>query len=82
VEYQVDFRAAALHDLRGFTPGVSARVILKIQAMTHDLAGDVKRLRNFGIGYRLRVGDFRVLFDLSGDMIIVRRVVHRSKAYE
>ena len=47
-----------------------------------DLGGDVTRLTEFRPEYRLRVGDYRVLFDLEGDSVVVRRVLHRSKAYE
>ena len=35
-------------------------IIKDIEAMSDDLAGDVKRLTNFTPEYRLRVGDYRV----------------------
>ncbi|WP_336244970.1 type II toxin-antitoxin system RelE family toxin [Richelia sinica] len=57
-------------------------MINKIEAMQDDLQGDVKRLTNFTPEYRLRVGDYRVLFELEEQNIIVYRVKHRSKAYE
>lgn len=44
--------------------------------------GDVKRLTHFTPGWRLRVGDWRVLFDVNGTVIVVWRVVHRSQAYD
>ena len=44
--------------------------------------GDVKRLRNFTPAYRLRVGDYRVLFAVEGGRILVHRVVHRREAYD
>jgi mRNA interferase RelE/StbE len=50
--------------------------------MRNDLAGDVKRLVRFTPGLRLRVGDWRVLFSIENDIIVVWRVVHRSAAYE
>ncbi len=50
--------------------------------MQYDLQGDVKRLTNFTPEYRLRVGDYRVLFELAEQTIIIYRVKHRSKAYE
>lgn len=64
------------------SPDVARRILLKIYAMQDDLAGDVKRLTNMTSGYRLRVGDYRVLFELEGDRIIVYRVRHRREAYE
>lgn len=46
------------------------------------MAGDVKRLVHFTPGYRLRVGDWRVLFQTEGSRLVVYRIVHRSQAYE
>lgn len=54
----------------------------KISMMQDDLAGDVKRLVHYTPGYRLRVGDWRVLFEPIGTTIRIWRVVHRSAAYE
>ncbi|MBI4828428.1 MAG: type II toxin-antitoxin system RelE/ParE family toxin [Nitrospinae bacterium] len=40
-----------------------------------------KKLTNHSPEYRLRVGDYRVLFDVDGDKIAVYRVKHRKNAY-
>jgi mRNA interferase RelE/StbE len=58
------------------------RILGKLILLEVDLGGDVTRLTEFRPEYRLRVGDYRVLFDLEGDSVVVRRVLHRSKAYE
>jgi len=42
----------------------------------------LKDLTNFEPPYRLRVGDYRILFDIEDDVITVYRVKHRSKSYE
>lgn len=49
--------------------------------MTEDLAGDVKQLTNFSLEYRLRVGDYRILFEIEDNTIVVYRVRHRREAY-
>jgi hypothetical protein len=43
--------------------------------MQDGLPGSVKRLRQFGYGYRLRVGDYRVLFDLAGRNLLSKPFV-------
>ena len=63
------------------SPDVSRRIRSKINRLTDDLAGDVKRLTNFSPEYRLRVGDWRVLFNIVGDLISIELVSHRSEAY-
>ena len=81
MDYAVEFRPQAQRDLMALSPDVSRRVIKKIEALRHDLAGDVKRLVQHKPEYRLRVGDWRVLFEVVGPVIRVWRVVHRSEAY-
>jgi mRNA interferase RelE/StbE len=49
--------------------------------LANNLAGDVKRLTNFTPEYRLRVGDYRVLFEVKGDKLIMYRILHRKDAY-
>jgi mRNA interferase RelE/StbE len=63
------------------SPDVQRRIRSKINRLTHDLAGDVKRLTNYSPEYRLRVGDWRVLFNVAGDTISIERISHRSDAY-
>ena len=82
MRYTVVFMPKAERDMDSLSPDVARRILLKIYAMQDDLAGDVKRLTNMTSGYRLRVGDYRVLFELEGDRIIVYRVRHRREAYE
>ncbi len=49
--------------------------------MSDDLKGDVKRLTNFTPEYCLRVGDYRVLFEVENKEIVLYRVRHRREAY-
>jgi len=42
----------------------------------------VKKLTNFEPAYRLRVGDYRVLFDVSEEVVQVGRVLHRKESYK
>jgi mRNA interferase RelE/StbE len=45
------------------------------------LSGDVKRLTNFTPEYRLRVGEYRVLFETAGARVVIYRILHRREAY-
>jgi mRNA interferase RelE/StbE len=49
--------------------------------MQDDLAGDIKKLKGASKLYRLRVGDYRVLFELEGDLATVYDVSNRKDAY-
>jgi len=47
-----------------------------------DLTGDVKKLTNFTPEYRLRVGNYRILFEIENNKIIIYRIIHRKDAYK
>lgn len=60
----------------------ATRVIKALDRYAETGAGDVKALRGPLAGQmRLRVGDYRVLFEFSGDAIVIQGVRHRSQAY-
>ena len=81
VKYILAFKPRARKDLKALGSENLQRVLEKIEALTDNLAGDVKRLTDYTPEFRLRVGDYRVLFEIDGSTIIVYRVVHRRQAY-
>jgi mRNA interferase RelE/StbE len=68
-------------DIERLPPRIQLQIIKSMEAMSDDLKGDVKRLTNFTPEYRLRVGDYRVLFEVENKNIVVYRVRHRREAY-
>jgi len=43
--------------------------------------GDIKKLKNIVPAYRLRVGNWRILFDMS-DIIEIQEILPRGSAYK
>ena len=43
--------------------------------------GDIKNLVGKG-GYRLRIGDYRALFDIADNTIIIHAIAPRGQAYK
>ena len=79
--YQIEMKPKAWEDLDGLPERDAERVYVRIQKLADNLAGDVKKLRNFTPGYRLRVGDWRVLFDVDGNRVSIYRIHNRRDAY-
>ena len=79
--YQIEFKPRAIKDMKSFTPEDRRRIMSKIEALQNNLSGDVKRLTNFTPEYRLRVGDYRILFETEGDIVLIYRIKHRKDAY-
>ncbi len=44
--------------------------------------GDIKKLQGIDNGYRLRVGDLRVLFSIEDDIIYIDNIIPRGQAYK
>ena len=82
MEYRLEYRPLAQHALARLSPEVARRVLRKVERLRSGLAGDVKRLTAISPSYRLRVGDWRVLFEVQGDTVVIHDVKHRSKAYD
>lgn len=55
------------------------RLISAIEKL--PLEGDIKKLQN-RTGYRLRVGDFRVIFDSNGIIIDIIDIGNRGQIYK
>lgn len=60
------------------------RIGQRIEGYAADPAGpghDVVKLAGSVSQYRLRVGDWRVVFSVEGDLMTVERVGHRREVY-
>lgn len=43
--------------------------------------GDIKKLKGVEDGYRLRIGDLRVLFSIEDNTIYIDNIITRGQAY-
>jgi len=78
---KIEFKPLAGKDLSSLPAADQSRIFQKVGMLQHGLTGDIKRLTNFTPEYRLRVGDYRILFEVVEDSVIVYRIVHRRDAY-
>jgi mRNA interferase RelE/StbE len=84
---QIAYETKAIKDLKAIDAKERARIIAKIVQYAADpagLANQVIHLSNSPF-YRLRVGDYRVIFSLDEGVVVlmtVIRVRHRREAYE
>ena len=53
-----------------------------IEAVKKLPSGDVKKLRGYDSFYRLRVGDYRVIYKMENEIITVADVLPRGEAYK
>jgi len=82
MRYRIEISEKARERLRALPKEIRRNIGQRMETMRDDLRGDVLKLRDKGNRYRLRIGTFRVLFVLAGDMIQVYAVKDRKEAYE
>jgi mRNA interferase RelE/StbE len=83
-EYTVVFARSARRELERLEAGVARRIISRVEALAEDPRphGCVK-LQGAADLWRIRVGDYRVIYSLDDDarLVDIRVVRHRSDAY-
>lgn len=81
MKYGLRFESRSLKDLRKLDNRLSKRIVDRIESMTEDLKGDVKKLTDHSPQYRLRIGDYRILFDIEDKTIVIQRIRDRREVY-
>jgi mRNA interferase RelE/StbE len=79
---EIEWAEAAVQDMAALDKGIARRVKEAVERFARTGVGNIKKLQ--GIvppEYRLRVGDYRVRFDLHGENVRVLRVLNRREAY-
>ena len=77
----ITFTPAAARQWIKLSRDVRRRIDARLTAYAASGEGDVRRLKGRG-GSRLRVGDWRVIFDEGRDTIVVVAVGHRRDVYD
>ncbi len=70
--YDVQLTPAALRDLEGVPRDVQTRLINRIEALAEDpRPHGVKKLSGESELYRLREGDFRIVYEIRDEVLVV-----------
>ena len=79
---QIEIRKSAIKDLKQISEPYKTKIHNKILELRNfPNLQNLKKLTNFEPAYRLRIGDYRVLFDVENEFIIIGRVLHRKESY-
>jgi len=69
----------AAKELNGLDRPTQKRVLSGIYKLP---SGDVKKLKGYTAAFRLRIGDYRVLFEMSAGEIRISDILPRGEAYK
>lgn len=83
--YEVQFTDIAVKNLKKFPQKDQRLILTNIEKLADDPFSktNVKKLVNFGISYRLRVGNYRVFFEREDRLKIIDiiDILPRKKSY-
>lgn len=81
MRYKIELKPKAEKDLKALLPIHRIQIIEKLRRLEDNLQGDVKKLTNFTPEYRMRSGDYRILFEVAKNIVVVYRILHRREVY-
>ena len=80
--FTLEWKEDALADLEKLENSIVRRIIKKVEELLQDpYSKDIKRLKGIE-AFRLRVGDYRVIFEIEKDTILILKIGHRKNIYE
>ena len=80
---KIKIRKSAIKDLKKIDHEIRDRLHDKILSLVgFPNVSNIKKLTNFEPAYRMRVGNYRILFDVNDDIIEIGRVLHRKDSYQ
>ena len=83
--YEIQFSKSASKQIKKLPSEIQERIQVKINSLAIEPRPDgVKKLKGRENGYRVRVGDYRILYDVFDDvlLVIIVEVGHRSNIYK
>jgi mRNA interferase RelE/StbE len=82
VHFEVFYTKQSEAELLAFPPQIQRQIKAKIARLQGGFVGDIKKLNASDNIYRLRSGDFRILFEIEGANLVIRTIRDRKEAYE
>ena len=82
--FRIEWKPSALRELKRIDRQVTPRIIQAVERLAEDpFAVGVRKLRSAQHTYRLRVGEYRVLYEVveGGPTVVIVRVRHRGDVY-
>ena len=84
--FTVGYTPAAARDVRRLDPHIRAELLEATRVLAHAPypSGSNRIQLMTGITpphFRLRIGDYRVIYQIEGQRVLVARVAHRREAY-
>lgn len=82
-KYKLLYTRTAFTDIKKLDPVVKGKIKKKIEVYREKPLDYAKKLTDSRLGtYRWRVGNYRIVFDIDRENIVVLRIRHRRDVYK
>ena len=81
--YKVLLTKRSLKDLESIDRYMQNTIAVKLKEYSKEPQKYGKKLMNHKIGaYRFKIGDYRVIFDIDNNNLVILRIGHRKSIYK
>jgi mRNA interferase RelE/StbE len=83
LKYRIAFKKSVSRDLKKIGREQSKRILERIEKYLSAKAAEYPELKGAFAGLRkCRIGDYRVIFTIINDTVLIARIKHRKEAYK
>ena len=81
--YNIEYDPKALKQLQKMDKSIASKILDGIEEFaSNPVLTKIKKLKTpFDGAYRLRIGDYRVVFYQENSLMLISRVAHRKEVY-
>ena len=80
--FNIEWKENAIKELAKLEKNVSTRIYKKVNSLKENFnSTDIKRMQNSDL-FRLRLGDYRILFEIKANTITILKIGNRKNIYK
>jgi len=80
--FNLEWKENAIKELTKLERNIASRIYKKVSSLKENInSADIKRLKNSDL-FRLRIGDYRILFEIKKDIITILKIGNRKNIYK
>jgi len=82
--FRIEWKKSTRKDLRKLPPSVTERIVEAVEGLAENpFPHDVEKLSGSEHAYRIRLGDYRIVYEVvtESKLVEIQRVRHRKDVY-
>ncbi len=81
--YKIEYKSSVSHDLKRLDKNAAKQILKDLEeTLTDDPNAGISLSGQFRGLFKLRIGDYRVIYSKTGDGLLILRIGHRGTVYD